>query len=815
MSIHDYQASFNGGEVSDLIDGQIGLDKYRAGCQVMKNFIARTYGPAFARPGTLFVGETKYPDKATRVEGFSYSTDTTFILEVGHLYIRFWSNGVQVVDTSGNPVEVATPWTEDEIFDVQFGAQVNDLIFLTHPDHEPRRLVRNSDTDWDLETVPWEFPPLRDANVRPALTLAASATTGNVTLTAAAPAWAPSTSYTMGDIVLAPDGKFLEARLNHTSGATIAGELSLNRWKEIVVFGEDNVGGWFALTHTQDAAFVTDPVTGTSTTAAIRVRGAYTLYTYGVIDADIAIERSYTGAFTGEEETIYKAPLRGDRNINYQGDQDDVAWLRIRIPYWASSSSNPQATLEAADANVTGLVRITGWNSTSEVTGTVEAPIHSTKTTNRWAESSWSPRRGWPRAVAFHEQRLVYAGVRAEPEFVWGSKIGDFYEFRLGVDDDDAFAFPLAATRGHPVNWLSSFQALLIGTEGEEWTLEGGTGEALTPANRTARRQSTYGSQYIQPIATGDALLFMQRTGHKLRELMFDFAVKNGWKAQDLTILSDHLFRSPIRQTAVQGQADVIVWMVREDGKMVGLTYERDQNVVAFHQHDTDGEFRSVATVYGRGDEWDHVYVVARRTTSTGTRQYIERLDPAFFSKLEAGEQDEMVYSDSAVVVRLGSPSNTISGLDHLNGRVVNVLADGAAHAKRLVSDGVITLSRVASTVVAGLDYESILQPTRREVIFQDGSAQGRNFRVNRVTIRLWRSLGVSVSHDADAQEWHDLTFRTTRTPMGSPPPLFTGDIDAVIEAPHGPATSVAIRRTGPLPANVVALTTKFSVTGS
>ena len=208
--------------------------------------------------------------------------------------------------------------------------------------------------------------------------------------------------------------------------------------------------------------------------------------------------------------------------------------------------------------------------------------------------------------------------------------------------------------------------------------------------------------------------MFIQRQGRKVRELTFAFE-KDGWVAPDLTILANHITGKGIVETAFQQQPDAVFWIVTSDGKFRGMTYERDQNVVGWHPHTTDGEVESVATVYG-GQGADEAWLAVKHTINGATARYIERVHPNHRDEFEDEDSANYWYLDCAIRRVTADKQGVISGLSHLEGKTVSVYADGAVQPDRTVSGGSITLEYPARNVLAGLRYTSTLKPMKIEI---------------------------------------------------------------------------------------------------
>ena len=177
------QPTFSGGELSPSLYARVDIERYGNSVRTAKNFIVRPTGGLVNRPGLQFIGEVKDSTKRVRLIPFEFSTEVAYIIELGHLYARFYANGALLLDGSNNPVEVVTPYTEAQLAEVKF-TQSADVLFFAHPDHAPRKLTRLTATSFSFgEFVPREGP-FRDINANEALKISVSAKSGDVTVTA-------------------------------------------------------------------------------------------------------------------------------------------------------------------------------------------------------------------------------------------------------------------------------------------------------------------------------------------------------------------------------------------------------------------------------------------------------------------------------------------------------------------------------------------------------------------------------------------------------------------------------------------------------
>lgn len=803
MAIHQLIPSFNAGELSPYLDARSDLEKYASGCRLLENFIIMPYGGVYRRPGTEYLGAAKKQDRRCRLLGFNFSTNTRFVLEMGEFYIRFWSNGIAVVADDG-PLEVETPYGEGDLRDIQF-IQLNDVMYFVHPLHAPRKLTRLADDRWTFELVEWDWPTMLDDNIT-TISLTPSANTGTgITLTASAAAWAPTKAYKKSDFV-SSGGLIYQAKAEHTSAAAFATDLDAGKWEEYAVFEQGNVGGYYQVGHARAESFVERVISGNSESANLIVLGDWELNTYGTWAATIHIERSYDN---GESwSTIRSYDSNSDRNVASTGREERQALLKIKVTGFSSGTS-ARALLTAQEAKVFGFVKVTEFTSATEVKADVMKDMLTATATKFWSEGAWSSRRGFPRAISLHEQRVFYGGTKSHPQSVWGSVINDFETFRLSSADDAGLFFTLSAQQANPIQWLVSQSKLLIGTAGEEWTLASSdSNNTITPSSVQATRQSSYGSKYLRALVINDVILFAQRQGRKVRELVYSFE-QDGYKAPDLTMLSEHVTKGEILECAFQQQPDAIYWTITGAGQLVGMTYERDQNVVGWHRHTTDGTFESVATIYGANGA-DEVWVAVRRVINGQTVRLIERFNANFRESFEAEAKADWWYLDCAKRVDLSLEGSLVSGLGHLEGKKVDILADGAVSPPRTVSGGSVTLQSPGRRVLVGLPFVSKFCPMKLETQMPDGSSRGRKRRINTMYASFYKSLGGEFS--SDRVLWNKIYSREMDAEMDSSPPAFTGDRELTVAGDYGRSADIFIRQAQPLPLTILALTPIYDI---
>ncbi|MHC4621788.1 MAG: LamG-like jellyroll fold domain-containing protein, partial [Planctomycetota bacterium] len=567
------------------------------------------------------------------------------------------ANEISALYTSST-YEITTPYLTADLFELKF-EQAADVMYITHPDYEPRRLSRLGHDDWTLSVLALSTGPFRDENTDTADTITASATTGEVVLTATG-----CTPFILGT----------------TAGHSPNGALDTSK---------SQTGALFRLVHGLATPYVSgllDPTgANSSSTLAVYKGITWDLVTNGTWgqaadSATIALERSYNSGST--YETVMPFTSAANFNIETSGTEDTAdALYRLTVKETCAGGDACAYNLSVRDADHIGIVKIISVASPTSATGTVLTTLGSATATHRWSEGAFSNYRGWPIDVTISpEERLTFTGSTAEPLTVWGSVVGEWSNFKEGVLDDDAVTHTLIGSgQQNRIQWSLTKSALVLGTVGGEHILGASSDEeALTPSNVKAKLQTTYGSEDLAAIIVNQAVLFLQRGGRKIREFLYKFTPESeGWVADDLTVFSNHITESGIVDMAFQRTPDPTLWCVRDDGEMACMTYERDQDVFSWHRIVThtnlagtysDSDFESVAVIYGGAGEEDEVWVTVRRTISEDDVRYIER----FADRAMPSSISDMKYLDSFITDTGGD--TTITGLTHLEGQTVQVL---------------------------------------------------------------------------------------------------------------------------------------------
>ena len=735
--------NFTGGELSPRLDGRNDLNKYASGCKTLENMIVYPHGSAARRSGTQFVAEVKNSAAKTRLIPFEFSTTQTYMLEFGNQYIRFYKDNGQILE-SDVTISGATQANPVVITATGHGYSNGDEISITGvvgmTELNNKRYLVANKT-----TNTFEITNVDGTNING---------TG-------------FTAYTSGGVanrVYEISTPYLTAELFDIKFAQSADVMYITHPNhEVEKLSRTGHTSWTLA----DVDFTDGPYLDNNITTTTLNPGSHTVGT------GVAVVASATTGINGGSGFL----------------ATDVGRLiRFRDGY----------------------MKVTARADTTNITVEIIEDLGSATASADFALGSFSDTTGHPTCVTFFEQRLVFAGTTDQPQTLFFSKSGDYEnmnENRGGtVADDDAIIYTIASNQVNAIRFMTATRTLIVGTAGGEFTVSGGgTDVAITPTNILIKKQSNHGAANLDAIAAGNATLFLQRAKRKIRELAYNFDV-DGYLAPDMTILSEHITEGGITQMAYQQEPNQIVWMTRDDGELIGLTYQREQQVTAWHRQIFGGSFgsgnavcESVAALPTDDAEYQ-VWVIVKRTINSVTRRYVEYLNGFDFT-----ETDNTTFNflDSQLNYN-GSATTTITGLDHLEGQTVSILADGSTHPDKTVSSGSITLDRSSTKVKVGLPFTSLLQTMRLDAGAANGTSQAKTKRIYDISLRLYESVGVEVG--PDLQNMERIPFRSSADSMDTAIPVFTGDKEIEFRGNYETDGFIFVRQTQPLPLTVLSL---------
>lgn len=404
-----------------------------------------------------------------------------------------------------------------------------------------------------------------------------------------------------------------------------------------------------------------------------------------------------------------------------------------------------------------GLLEVITYTSSTVASGIIRsAPTSAVASpANAWSleASVWNDIDGYPGTGTLFEQRLALGGSPNFPQTIWESRTGEYLNFELGTKDDDAISYNLSSDQINPILHMGQINALIPLTYGGEFTVSGGVEKAITPTNIRAKNPSVYGCNKVRPVRIGNELYFVQRAGRKLRAMAYKYD-SDTFGSPDMSVLSEHATKSGIIDMAYQQEPESILFMVRADGVMATMTVDRDQDVIGWARQITDGAFESAASI--PTDTGDQVWVVVRRNINGQNVRYIERFTAD-------------VRVDSGVNATNGAGSAVWGGLSHLEGKMVDIVADGVVMQQQIVTGGQVTIPRKAFATSIGLNFKTRIKTLTPEVQGNTGSAQGNSMRIGEITLRFLETIGCKINGQTIA--FRDLGVQI----LDKPPVLFTG----------------------------------------
>ena len=809
-----YTRSFNGGIISPDMFGRIDDVKNNTGLRSIINMIVLPQGPVSSRPGMAFVREVKDSTKYTRLIPFRYSSTQTQVLEFGEAYIRFHTFGATVMNTASG----LSAWSSVTAYvpgnRVTKGGKIwycvvastNDDPEVGANQYDPTPVV--SDV-WELTSAASATPPSGYTNSGDQLPLVV----------------------TVGALV------YIRVIQYDTTGRWITDSEGYPEYVETVTEVVRYVGYTGTSVSAVTGFWLDQGSTTPSSPVPYEIPSPYA-------ENDLS---SLTYVQSGDVLTICH-PRYKPRELRRLGA---TQWVLAEItfgstlaaptidavtPTTASSPSDTQvysyvatrvtddqldesvasaagtATNQLFDTGAFNVITFSGSarRNVYKLSGGVYGFIGQTDTAsltddNIAADISRAPPinqdpfdTDWPGAVGYYEQRRVFGGTTLLPQTLWMTKVGaeSNLDYSIPIRDDDAISVKMAAREASIIRHIVPVGELLVLTDSGEWIVSSGDGGSITPFSISLRPQSYIGANLVQPVVVGTSAVYAAARGGHIRAAGFDFDV-NSYVSIDMSLRASHLFdyKQIVDMAYAKGPVPV-VWAVSSDGTLLGMTYVPEQQVYAWHQHSTiNGAFESICVV-GEGND-DILYAIVKRTIDENEVRYVERMASRYYGELQDyfGVDSGLTYS--------GAAADVMSGLDHLEGETVSILADGAVMAPRVVSGGQITLDTDAELVHIGLPVVSQFQtlPVVAEI---EAYSQATVKNVNGVTLRVYRSGAFEVGPDLSRMT--EARIRTTET-YGSAPDLQTGEIEVKVAGSWSDDGSIFVYSADPVPLTVVNMT--------
>lgn len=922
------QLSFSSGEVTPSLWGRVDLIKYATGLKTCENYQVMRHGGVQNRPGSGFVAETKDSSVTARLIPFIFNSSQTYVLEFGNLYMRVHKDGAQLTETAKNitGATAADPCVltvtshgysngdEVQVADVGGMTELNGRNFkvanvITHT----FELQTMDSVDLDATAYTAYTSGGMAAKVYEIVTTYVTADLSTLQYVQEADivtivhpnypqrelARTGDTSWTIADIVFAPE-------IDRPANLASIGSAGANNYKHKVtaidsVTGEESLVGYEA-SRPISGATNASPVVITISDAALEyddnnnvdisgVGGMVELNgnTYNIDVLSTTTFALYTSL------SDFSVPLDGTAFGTYTSGGVTKRQYTKTYNVLAPATANPIGITWDA---VTGASKyniylkdngIYGWVGSS-----VDASFENRGATPDFTINPPDDRQpfaavgDYPSTVTLYQQRMIYGNTDNNTEGVWTSRTGLRKNFNISspLQDDDAVTFSIVGREVNAVEHMLDIGKLVLFTSTGEWSVEGDASGTLTPTAINLRHHTSNGSGSLRPIIADDSALYVQARGSVIRDLAFDLQV-DSYRGNELSIFSAHLFDPyTIVDWEYQQVPHSIVWAVRSDGVLLGMTYLRSHQVFGWHRHTTEGTYENV-TVVPEGSQ-DVPYFIIKRTIDGKTVRYIERMktrqitdivDAVFMDSslsydgrntgsttmtLSGGSTwayDEdltltasasfFVASDvdkgitltdaaggpircvinaytSATVVTVRPHKDVpadlqgastllwakaiadVSGLWHLEGESMSVLADGFVSASpnndayelKTVTNGTITLDEPHSVIHAGLPYTSDMETLSIERSSLPSLADKKK-HIDKLTLLVEATRGIFAGVDEDR-----LTEQKMRNDEDyeSPIALATGEVHLNIRPDWSINGRVIVRQIDPLPVAVLSI---------
>jgi hypothetical protein len=725
--IQSVQSSFSEGRISPRLQGFVDLPAYESACKTLENAVVLPQGATTKRPGTHYVAETKSNLEA-RLVPFTVGLSQSYVLELTNNALRVYSQDLQLQyheDSSSSGVyEKTTTYTTAQLNDLDF-TQSADVLFIVHPDHKPRKLVRTlvssgndraeDDSQWTLSDLVFEDGPYAEINTDTADTFTLSGTD----------------KFATTDI----GGFYVDTTLNQLvrknhgllDGQTVwvkdIGAGAITFLPESGTTGDGSADSGSTSDHKK--YFVVN-----ATSNSIQIT---TSMTSGIPDAYSTLAGTGDLRVNIEKQTFKKdttgVTITANGHTPFEGNSNDVG-KTIRI--------NPLPGSQIK----WGYVEITGnsGSSTTVAQCTIKEEIVSDNSSYEWQKSVWDTTNGYPRSVALYQQRLAFAGTKQYPATIWFSNSGGFYNFAasqlIGVTtgnldstganivgeqilDTNSIVLTIDSDTVDQIEWLKEGQKLTMGTSGGVFSVYGSENDlTITPFNFTIQKVADWETEpEALPVSVGNQVLYVQKNGRKIRELAYE-AQKENFEATDITLRAEDITYSGVKEIVYQDSPSGIVWARLDNGKLVAVTYNKNLNLYGWSTHTIGGTHTDAThgnhakverlTVIPRGT-YDQLWMVVKRTIGVDTKRYVEYMT-SYYDKQEI-IQEKSHFIDSGLSKESSNTDASTSSSRSFNASSgvntgTNLITTGSPHG--LSIGDAITLSTIETLptgVNSGITY--------------------------------------------------------------------------------------------------------------
>lgn len=703
-----------------------------------------------------------------------YVTETTLdtgyhslaFTPTGDFHLTFQSNTKRqilvdscTVESSGTMTVVA-PWATADLNNIRYD-QSGDIVYVACENYQQYKIERRSSTSWSVAKYYANDGPFRDENISSA-TIAASALTGNVTLTANENIFK---STNVGSLYrITSDGQVVTSSISSdntftstirvtgietsrvftiTRSGTWSGTVTLQRsltsssgpWEDVTTYTTsatvsyddslDNIVAWYRI------GVKTGDFTATTITNATQANPCQiTAAGHGLETGENAGIAGVGGMteLNGNSSTITKVDAD---NFTLDGT-DSTGYGAYTTGGTVTSEGPVTLTLTYPLGSIDGIVRITDYTSETSVDAEVIVDLGGTTAVDSWAEGAWSSRRGWPTAVVFAEGRLGWAG-KGRIDLSVSDNYTSYDEDTVG---DSA---PIGRTIGSgpvdTINWLISVKRLLMGSEGSEIVCRtNGDDEPLTTSKFNMKTISTQGSNRVAARKVDNNAVFVQRGGIRLMEMAIGESLE--YVTRDLSLFYPEIGSPGITHIAIQRQPDTRIHCLRSDGTVALLVYDSRENVLCWVEDTTSGTVEDIVILPGAdGVGEDAVYYVVNYTINGSTVRYLEK--HALESQCQGGTLNRQLDS---FVTYSGVSTNSVTGATHLEGETVAVWGGGKDLGTYTVTSGAFTLSESVTDYVYGLAYTGQWKSSKLAYAAGHGTALTQKKRINQLGLVLYNT---------------------------------------------------------------------------
>ena len=761
------QLAFTTGEISPDVSRRFDLDQFKSALLLAENAVIRPYGAVARRQGSEYIGQVKNKNKSTRLFEFTAEKNKSFLLEIGEQYIRVWRNGIYT------GIELQTPF-ESDVVDKLNCIQSGDVMFICSGKYPVKTLSRYSDTDWRFDTYKLSEQPYGEVNIDKESTVILNGDTLTATkdiFSADMVGSVMQIEHFVKAVSTSKTGEVIQrteyvTRERHGGYSRLVGEDYNNINYDVEQFSADEDLSWKFTSH-------------------------------GTWNGTVKIQISNDNGTTWKDYRVYTS--NNDYNVTDTGKVTPSAKLKVVSDLKGGSVNVDLSFLPHSNY---GVVEIKEFVDSKHVKVNVLNSVVDNEATSKFRFGQWGKGLGYPRVCTFYQDRFILASSNQYPNYIWFSRTGDYSNFgveKVGgtITDDSAITLPVINRKMYDIRHLIPANDLLILTSGNEWIIDGS--KTITPTNCNLRTQTQRGASECEPQYIGNRCVYVQARGCVVRDLGYSYESDN-YTGADLTLFVKHLtkYRNFITSAYAQ-DPDSIVYYVTDDGNIDCLTYIPEQKVYAWSHFTTKGKYKYAESV-AEGEQ-DSLYVIVERDFKSGTVMCIERFEPMY------NADNNNVYMDCYIRQTSTENISTIT-VPHLIGEDVQIVVNGRERPiKEVPPTAIINIDGKAQSVAVGINYTTRLRIPSIEMQIQDGTLQGRQLTMSRLSMNILNSFGGKIGRNFNHMD--DISL--------PPLKLYSGDKVCILpkfDGVYSTDASVCILHEKPYPFNLLSVTREIEIGG-